>query len=122
VGRSRQAYQLTAAAVAVALALAASPAAALTGAEWRRLPPAARDAYVLGIVEAWNGVVMVQESLGGRDSGITVFAGIVTCLRERLLSPARIAAAVDSYVRDNPGLSGKEMPDVVFAVLTAECR
>jgi hypothetical protein len=110
------------AAIALALVLAASPAAALTGAEWRRLPPAARDAYVTGIVDAWRNVVAVQESLGGRDRGITVFAGIVTCVRDRLLPYAKIVEAAERYVRDNPGLTGKDMPDIVFAVLAAECR
>lgn len=102
--------------------LAATPAAALTGDEWRRRPPASREAYVRGIVDAWSNVVEVQESLGARDRGITVFAAIVTCLRDRLLPYAKIVAAVEIYVRDNPGLVTKDMPDIVFAVLTAECR
>jgi hypothetical protein len=109
-------------AIALALLLAASPAAALTGDEWRRLPPASRDAYVTGLIDAWSNVVEVQESLGARDRGITVFAGVMTCLRDRLLPYAKIVEAVERYVRDNPGLVSKEMPDIVFAVLTAECR
>ena len=47
----------------VALLLATTPAAALTGDEWRR-----------------------------------------PCLRDRLLPYAKIAEAVERYVRDNPGL------------------
>ena len=104
------------------LVLTATPAVALTGEEWRRLPPASRDAYVTGIVDAWSNVVEVQESLGARDRGITVYLAIVSCLRERLLPYGKIVAAVEAYVRDNPGLVTKDMPDVVFAVLTAECR
>jgi hypothetical protein len=77
---------------------------------------------VRGIVDAWSNVVEVQESLGARDRGITVFAGIVTCLRDRLLPYAKIVEVVERYVRDNPGLVSKEMPDIVFAVLTTECR
>jgi hypothetical protein len=110
------------AAMALALLLAATPAAALTGDEWRRLAPASREAYVTGVLEAWSNVVAVQESVGGRDRGITVYLAIVGCLRERLLPYAKVVAAVEAYVRDNPGLVSKDMPDIVFAVLTAECR
>jgi hypothetical protein len=111
-----------AAALTAALVVAAAPAAALTGVEWQRLPPPARAAYVTGVVDAWVGLVTVQESLGNRDAGITVFAGVVSCLRERLIGPDRIVAAVERYVADEPGLRTKDMPDIVFVALTPLCR
>lgn len=111
------------AALTVALAAgAADPAAALTGAEWHRLAPPARAAYVSGVVDAWVGLVTVQESLGNRDAGITVFAGVVSCLRDRLIGPDRIVAAVERYVHDEPGLRTKDMPDIVFVALAPLCR
>jgi hypothetical protein len=115
--------RVLAAALTVALVTAAAgPAAALTGAEWQRLPPPARAAYVGGVVDAWMGLVAVQESLGNRDAGITVFAGVVGCLRERLIGPDRIVAAVERYVADEPGLRTKDMPDIVFVALGPLCR
>lgn len=100
----------------------ASPAVALTGAEWQRLPAPARAAYVSGVVDAWMGLVAVQESLGSRDGGITVFAEVVACLRDRLIGPDRILGAVERYVSDQPGLRTKDMPDIVFVVVGPLCR
>ena len=112
-----------AAALAVALVLlGAAPAGALTGSEWQRLPAPARAAYVNGVVDAWIGLVTVQESLGNRDAGITVFAGVVGCLRERLIGPERIVEAVERYVTDEPGLRSKDMPDIVFVAVGPLCR
>jgi hypothetical protein len=110
-----------AAALGWVVLLGPSAALALTGVEWRRLGPAARAAYVTGVVDAWQGLVAVQESVGSPDAGITVFAEIVTCLRERLLAEAQIAAAVEKYVAENPGQSGKDMTDLVFAALSRDC-
>jgi hypothetical protein len=105
----------------VPLALA-SPAQAMTGAEWQRLTPAARAAYVDGVIDAWVGLVLVQESLGNKDAGITVFAEVVTCLRDRLVGHDKIVTAVEKYVDDQPGLRSKDMPDIVFVALGPFCR
>jgi hypothetical protein len=109
--------------LAVALVLgAAAPVHALTGAEWRTQPEPARRAYVDGVIDAWNGLVTVQESLGGRDRGIAVFADVVNCLRERLLLPPQIFQIVERHVEDNPGLRSKDMADIIFAALSLACR
>jgi hypothetical protein len=109
-------------AVLSTLVALAGPASALTGAEWQKLPPPARAAYVSGVVDAWIGLVTVQESLGNRDGGITVYADVVTCLRDRLISPDKIVTAVERYVTDEPGLRTKDMPDIVFVALGPLCR
>jgi hypothetical protein len=93
----------------------------MSGDEWRRLPPSSRGAYVQGIVDAWTGLAAVQESLGGRDVAITVFAALIACVRDRLMAPPQILALVERYAEDNPGLRGKEMADVVFAALSHDC-
>lgn len=108
--------------LAASLAVAPAPARALTGRQWRPLLPLARAAYVTGVVDAWNGLVLVQESLGSRDRAITVFADVVACVRDRPLPEDRVAALVEAYVDDNPGQWGKEMTDLVFAALTLACR
>jgi hypothetical protein len=102
--------------------LTARPGMALNGEEWRRLTPPARDAYVAGIVDAWTGFAVVKESLGSRDTGITVFSDLVACLQDRAVPPARIFDIVKRYTDDHPGLLGKDMPDIVFAALGRECR
>jgi len=106
----------------VALLSTVAPAEAMTGAEWQRLSSAARAAYVDGVVDAWVGLVMVQESLGNKDAGITVFAGVVTCLRDRLVGHDKIVGAVEKYVEDQPGLRSREMPDIVFVAFGPFCR
>jgi hypothetical protein len=98
------------------------PAEALTGSEWQRLTPASRAAYVDGVIDAWVGLVIVQESLGNKDAGITVFAEVVTCLRDRLIGHDKIVAAVEKYVEDQPGLRSKDMPDIVFVAIGPFCR
>jgi hypothetical protein len=100
----------------------ADDARAMTGAEWRRLPVVERAAYVTGVVDAWHGLVLVQESLGARDRAISVFADVVGCLRDRLIGTVQILAAVERYVEENPGLRGKDMPDIVFVAVGPLCR
>lgn len=100
----------------------AGVAGAITGEEWRRLGSSERAAYVTAIVDAWNGLVVVQEALGSKDSGITVFAEIMTCVRDRLIPPAEVHAIVERYTESHPGLRGKDMPDIVFAALAQHCR
>lgn len=108
--------------IAVAMLACAAPAHAMTGAEWRRQPEPVKRAYVDGVVDAWQGVVGVQESVGTRDRGIAVFAGIIDCVRERLLLPPQIFAVVERHVEDNPGLLGKDMADLMFSALAQACR
>ncbi|TMB48870.1 MAG: hypothetical protein E6J50_09265 [Chloroflexi bacterium] len=105
--------------------LAATPATTgeiLSGENWRRLPPAARAAYVSGIIDAWSGLALTQESLGTKDQAITVFADVVGCVRDRALAASQVLDLVERYAEDNPGLRNKEMPDLVFAALTQRCR
>jgi len=106
---------------ALVLALAA-PAHAMTGAEWRRQPEPVRRAYVEGVVDAWQGLVAVQESVGTRDRGIAVFAGVIDCMRDRLLLPPQLFALVERHVDDNPGLVTKDMADIIFSALAHTCR
>jgi O-acetylserine/cysteine efflux transporter len=110
------------AAVVLAVAAVTVPAHALTGAEWRRQPEPVKRAYVDGVIDAWQGVVAVQESVGTRDRGIGVFADVVRCLRERLLPPPQVFAVVERHVEDTPGLLGKDMADIVFSALSETCR
>ena len=119
---TRRRGMLTLALAVVACELAVAPGEAVTGAEWRRLAPAARSAYVAGIVDAWAGLVNVQESLGSKDVAITVFRDVVGCLRERLLSSEQVYALVERHVDANPGVAGKDMPDLVFAALADACK
>jgi hypothetical protein len=106
----------------VALLSVVAPADAMTGVEWQRLTPAARAAYVDGVVDAWVGLALVQESLGSKDAGITVFTGVVTCLRDRLIGRDKIVAAVEKHVQDQPGLRSTEMPEIVFVAIGPFCR
>jgi hypothetical protein len=102
--------------------LFAGPARAIDGSEWRRLPAAARAAYVTAIVDAWSGLVDVQASLGKNEPGITVFSDLVACVRDRLLPDAQIVAIAERYVAENPGRLTTEMRDLIFAALSQECR
>ena len=108
--------------IALAMVACAAPAHAMTGAEWRRQSEPVKRAYVDGVVDAWHGVVGVQESVGTRDRGIAVFAAIIDCVRERLLLPPQIFAIVERHVVDNPGLLGKDMADLMFSALAQACR
>ncbi len=104
------------------LVAAAGPADAMSGAEWRRQPEAAKRAYVDGVIDAWQGVVGVQESVGTTDRGIGVFADVVNCLRDRLMLPPQVYTLVERHVTDNPGLQSKDMADIVFSALSQTCR
>jgi hypothetical protein len=108
--------------LALVLLLLAAPAHALTGAAWRRQPEVARRAYVDGVIDAWHGLADVQDSLGTRDRGITVFKDLVDCLRERLLLAPQTFTIVERHVEDNPGLVSKDMADIIFSALTQTCR
>jgi hypothetical protein len=104
------------------MALAAGAAEAMSGDEWRKLPPPSRTSYVLGIVDAWAGLLLVQESLGTNDRAVTAFNDVVACVRDRAVPAPRMTEIVEKYVNDHPGLTGKDMPDIVFAALSQDCR
>jgi hypothetical protein len=108
--------------LAVASLSFVTPAEAMTGTEWQKLTPGARAAYVYGVVDAWVGLAVVQESLGSKDAGVTVFAAVVACLRDRLIGHDKIVATVEKYVEDQPGLRSKDMPDIVFIAIGPFCR
>ena len=118
----RRALRVAVSVSLVALLSTVGPAEAMTGTEWQKLTPAARAAYVDGVIDAWVGLVMVQESLGNKDAGITVFAQVVTCLRDRLVGHDKIVGAVEKYVEDQPGLRSGDMPDIVFIAIGPFCR
>ena len=61
-------------------------------------------------------------NVGWKDAGVTVFAGVVTCLRDRLIGHDRIVAAVEKYVEDQPGLRDNDMPEIVFIAIGPFCR
>jgi len=125
-GSPRRSSRWAALGLGVAIAsLAVAPATAgeiLSGEDWRRLAPAARAAYVGGIIDAWSGLTLTQESLGTKDPAITVFGDLVGCLRERSMTATQVLSLVERYAEDNSGLRGKDMPDLVFAALTQRCR
>jgi hypothetical protein len=102
--------------------LAPAPAAALTGEEWQRLAAPARAAYVTGVIDAWVGFVLLQESFGGADRGITVFGSIVSCLRDRLIGPEQVTTAVEQHVQGQPGQQASDMPDLVFVAIARLCH
>ena len=107
---------------AAAVMASASPARAMTGAEWRRQPEPVRRAYVDGVLDAWHGVVSVQESVGTRDRGIAVYAIVVDCLRDGVVLLPEVYTLVTRHVEDNPGLQGKDMSDLIFSTLSQACR
>jgi len=73
---SRRALRVAVSVSLLALLATVAPAEAMTGSEWQKLTPAARAGYVDGVIDAWVGLVLVQESLGNKDAGITVFAEV----------------------------------------------
>ena len=109
-------------AAALLLMAVAGSADAMSGAEWRRQPEPAKRAYVDGVIDAWQGVVGVQESVGTSDRGIGVFADVVNCLRDRLMLSPQVYTLVERHVADNPGLLSKDMADIVFSALSQTCR
>jgi O-acetylserine/cysteine efflux transporter len=108
--------------LALVLLAVAAPVEAVTGAEWRRFSEPARRAYVDGVIDAWNGVADVQDSLGTRDRGISVFRDLAHCLRDRLILSPQIFAIVEKHVADSPGLATKDMADLMFSALSETCR
>ena len=105
-----------------AVCVLSGSAEAISGDEWRRLPAASRTSYVLGIVDAWTGLLVVQESLGTNDRAVTAFNDVMTCVRDRAVSTPRITEIVEKYLADHPGLALKDMPDIVFAALSQTCK
>ena len=107
---------------AAAVITSAGPAWSMTGAEWRRQPEPVRRAYVDGVLDAWHGVVSVQESVGTRDRGIAVYGTVVDCLRDGVVLLPEVYALVTRHVEDNPGLQSKDMSDLIFSTLSQACR
>jgi hypothetical protein len=109
--------------LAAALSLAAvTPAAAMSGNEWRQLSEGRRDAFVTGVLEGW-GVAVWQDPQGPIQSGsaLAKLAGTLDCVTQRRMRLSQVWAIVDDYMRRSPADWHLPMAVLVQRALTEAC-
>jgi len=100
-----------------------SPAAAMTGNEWRDLPMAARTSYVTGVVDNLVDVGAAVRSLvpaEKRTASEKMLVSFEDCIARTPRPPSQLVAIVDKYIKDNPGQWHTRMSGLVFEAL--RCR
>jgi hypothetical protein len=102
------------------MSLIPSPAAAVTGNDWRRLSAAAKTAYVSGVVDTLMDFGAAVRSLvpaekrSASDKTLVSFEG---CIGKTPRFPSHLVAVVDKYVKENPAERYARMSALVFEAL-----
>ena len=100
-----------------------SPAAAMTGNEWRALPTAARASYVTGVVDNlvdFGAAVRSLVPAEKRTASEKMLVSFEECIVRTPRPPSQLMAIVDKYIKDNPAQWHGRMSGLVFEAL--RCR
>jgi hypothetical protein len=93
---------------------------AATGNEWRALSPAARIAYLVGVMDAW---VLLDTAVKAsiQPAGIaSMFTRLVGCLGQDMTYGQTIAI-VETYMQDNPSKWHDDMAALAWTAITQAC-
>ena len=107
----------------IAAALSPAPAAAVTGNDWRALPPAARTSYVTGVVDNlldFGNAIRSLVPAEKRTASEKMLVGFEDCIARTQRPPSQLVAIVDKYLKDNPAQWHTRMSGLVFEAL--RCR
>jgi len=97
-----------------------SPAAAMTGSEWRALPMAARTSYVTGVVDNlvdFGAAVRSLVPAEKRTASEKMPVSFEECIVRTPRPPSQLVAIVDKYIKDNPAQWHTRMSGLVFEAL-----
>jgi len=100
-----------------------SPAAAMTGNEWRDLPVGARTSYVTGVVDnlvEFGAAVRSLVPAEKRTASEKMLVSFEECIARTPRPPSQLVAIVDKYIKDNPAQWHGRMSGLVFEAL--RCR
>ena len=107
----------------LALPLWPTPAAAMTGNEWRDLPVAARTSYVTGVVDNlvdFGAAVRSLVPAEKRTASEKMLVSFEECIAKTPRPTTQLVAIVDKYIKDNPAQWHTRMSGLVFEAL--RCR
>jgi hypothetical protein len=102
------------------MSLIPSPAAAVTGNDWRRLSSAAKTAYVSGVVDTLMDFGAAVRSLvpaEKRSASEKTLVSFEDCVGKTPRLPRHLVAIVDRYVKENPAERYARMSALVFEAL-----
>ena len=100
-----------------------APAGAVTGNDWRAMPPAARTSYVTGVVDNlldFGSAIRSLVPAEKRTASEKMLVSFEDCVTRTPRPPSQLVAIVEKYVKDNPGQWHTRMSGLVFEAL--RCR
>ena len=118
--RARWRHTMVAVLCCVLTSMLARPAAAVTGNDWRKLPAAAKRAYVSGVVDTladFGTAVRTLVPAGKLSASEKTLVDFDNCLRKTDRSSSQLVAIVDKYTNENPGERHARMSALVFEAL-----
>jgi hypothetical protein len=100
--------------------MSAVPVSAATGNEWRALSPAARTAYLLGVVDAWTLLDMAVKASPQPVGIASMFTRVVRCLGKDM-TYGQTVAIVEKYLQDNPSTWHYDMAALAWTAIDVAC-
>ena len=99
---------------------------ALTGIEWKNLPPVQKKVYVKGMVDGWAKIlrqVRAEKKLG-LNLSITdeSIARLAICWDERKMSYDSMESLIEQYLKENPNKRDKELATSAYAAVYLTCN
>jgi hypothetical protein len=96
-------------------------AGVLVGHDWSQLPPIAREAYVVGTIDAWQ-VVDAVVDVPTRSLPVGIFNVVTSCAVNRGMTGHETFAVVERYMAERPTEWDKAMAVLVFQAMVATCK
>ncbi len=86
-----------------------------------------RQAYVAGVIDAWENVTSVTKELKKKNPSYTsgvveeMFSPVMTCVHDRM-TYVQATAIVDKYMSQNPEVWHVAMASNVWTAMAATCK
>jgi hypothetical protein len=99
--------------------LFAVDATAITGSEWKQLPPAVQHYYIIGVLDGWNNVgtiTLLAEEKAPIGSG---FTKQIECTAG--MAYTQINAIIQKYMENNPSQWHNSMALLLWPALAEVC-
>lgn len=99
----------------------AQSALAIDGNHWNQLPNDRQNAYVMGVVDAWQNIIGYCGAPQGACFPVKgMFEPIVSCTSNRPYG--QITAMVEKYMKDHPEGWHYDMASIIWTALSQACK
>jgi hypothetical protein len=99
--------------------LFAVDATAITGREWRQLPPVAQHYYIIGVLDGWDNIATITLLTEQKPSVGIGFTKQIECTAG--MAYAQINAILQKYMENNPSQWHNSMVLLLWPALAEVC-